>query len=123
MTADLIAYYNEVRRYLDCPKSEEESFLARVNRQILEMQAENPDFSYDDLVSFLGSPRDLAYHFTDNIDPQIIYAHHQKKRRFRIARIVCIIAVISVLLTSTFYTTHLKSSIHVVRTDSFSYLN
>lgn len=123
LTDDVNRYYDEVRMYLDCPKDEQDRLLFDINRRLLELQADIPTLDYDDIVDFLGNPRDLAYQFTDSIDSKIILSYHRKRSYLRIARIVCIIAVITVLFTSMLYTNQLKSDIHVVRTDSFSYLN
>lgn len=35
---DLKTYYDEVRRYLDCPKDEQDRLLLSVNKQVIELQ-------------------------------------------------------------------------------------
>lgn len=39
---DLKTYYDEVRRYLDCPKDEQDRLLLSVNKQVIELQVDNP---------------------------------------------------------------------------------
>lgn len=41
---DLKTYYDEVRRYLDCPKDEQDRLLLSVNKQVIELQVDNPNF-------------------------------------------------------------------------------
>ena len=42
---DLKTYYDEVRRYLDCPKDEQDRLLLSVNKQVIELQVDNPNFA------------------------------------------------------------------------------
>ena len=51
---DLKTYYDEVRRYLDCPKDEQDRLLLSVNKQVIELQVDNPNLDYDGIVEFLG---------------------------------------------------------------------
>lgn len=37
---DLKTYYDEVRRYLDCPKDEQDRLLLSVNKQVIELQVD-----------------------------------------------------------------------------------
>lgn len=53
---DLKTYYDEVRRYLDCPKDEQDRLLLSVNKQVIELQVDNPNLDYDGIVEFLGEP-------------------------------------------------------------------
>ena len=57
---DLKTYYDEVRRYLDCPKDEQDHLLLSVNKQVIELQVDNPNLDYDGIVEFLGEPESLA---------------------------------------------------------------
>ena len=43
---DLKTYYDEVRRYLDCPKDEQDRLLLSVNKQVIELQVDNPNLDY-----------------------------------------------------------------------------
>lgn len=38
---DLKTYYDEVRRYLDCPKDEQDRLLLSVNKQVIELQVDS----------------------------------------------------------------------------------
>ena len=44
---DLKTYYDEVRRYLDCPKDEQDRLLLSVNKQVIELQVDNPIMRLD----------------------------------------------------------------------------
>lgn len=61
---DLKTYYDEVRRYLDCPKDEQDRLLLSVNKQVIELQVDNPNLDYDGIVEFLGEPESLAASLT-----------------------------------------------------------
>ena len=52
---DLKTYYDEVRRYLDCPKDEQDRLLLSVNKQVIELQVDNPNLDYDGIVEFYTS--------------------------------------------------------------------
>ncbi len=60
LASDLTTYYNRVRRHLDCPKDEQNRLLLGVNKQVIELQADNPNLDYDGIVEFLGEPESLA---------------------------------------------------------------
>ena len=63
---DLKTYYDEVRRYLDCPKDEQDRLLLSVNKQVIELQVDNPNLDYDGIVEFLGEPESLAASLMDD---------------------------------------------------------
>lgn len=44
---DLKTYYDEVRRYLDCPKDEQDRLLLSVNKQVIELQEEKASSSFE----------------------------------------------------------------------------
>lgn len=67
---DLKTYYDEVRRYLDCPKDEQDRLLLSVNKQVIELQVDNPNLDYDGIVEFLGEPESLGT-FVSGCYPEI----------------------------------------------------
>lgn len=48
---DLKTYYDEVRRYLDCPKDEQDRLLLSVNKQVIELQVDNPNLDQEEKTS------------------------------------------------------------------------
>lgn len=92
---DLKTYYDEVRRYLDCPKREQNRLLSRVNRQVIELQANNPNLDYDGIINFLEEPQDLAHLLMQDVNPDALNTYkkllHLKKNLF----ITFIVAIIS----------------------------
>lgn len=66
---DLKTYYDEVRRYLDCPKDEQDRLLLSVNKQVIELQVDNPNLDYDGIVEFLGEPESLAASLMERLSP------------------------------------------------------
>lgn len=69
---DLKTYYDEVRRYLDCPKDEQDRLLLSVNKQVIELQVDNPNLDYDGIVEFLGEPESLAASLMERLSPDVI---------------------------------------------------
>ena len=93
---DLKTYYDEVRRYLDCPKDEQDRLLLSVNKQVIELQVDNPNLDYDGIVEFLGEPESLAASLMERLSP-----------------IACVAVVVVALSTLTIYTTTRQSNVHI----------
>lgn len=87
---DLKTYYDEVRRYLDCPKDEQDRLLLSVNKQVIELQVDNPNLDYDGIVEFLGEPESLAASLIECLSPDVIQAYHKKKKRKHARLVACI---------------------------------
>ena len=77
---DLKTYYDEVRRYLDCPKDEQDRLLLSVNKQVIELQVDNPNLDYDGIVEFLGEPESLAASLMERLSPDVVQKFKKKKR-------------------------------------------
>lgn len=76
---DLKTYYDEVRRYLDCPKDEQDRLLLSVNKQVIELQVDNPNLDYDGIVEFLGEPESLAASLMERLSPDVVQKFKKKK--------------------------------------------
>lgn len=76
---DLKTYYDEVRRYLDCPKDEQDRLLLSVNKQVIELQVDNPNLDYDGIVEFLGEPESLAASLID-VYLRMLFKYITKRR-------------------------------------------
>ena len=105
---DLKTYYDEVRRYLDCPKDEQDRLLLSVNKQVIELQVDNPNLDYDGIVEFLGEPESLAASLMERLSPDVIQKFRKRKRHLRMSAIVCIAAIVIVLSTVLIYTTSIQ---------------
>lgn len=105
---DLKTYYDEVRRYLDCPKDEQDRLLLSVNKQVIELQVDNPNLDYDGIVEFLGEPESLAASLIECLSPDVIQVYHKKKKR-KHARLVACIVVVSLRCPSHLYVLFLQS--------------
>ena len=96
---DLKTYYDEVRRYLDCPKREQNRLLSRVNRQVIELQANNPNLDYDGIINFLGEPQDLAHLLMQDVNPDALNTYkkllHLKKNLFTLKTILLLPTIIN----------------------------
>lgn len=89
---DLKTYYDEVRRYLDCPKDEQDRLLLSVNKQVIELQVDNPNLDYDGIVEFLGEPESLAASLIECLSPDVIQVYHKKKKRKHARLVACIVS-------------------------------
>lgn len=85
---DLKTYYDEVRRYLDCPKDEQDRLLLSVNKQVIELQVDNPNLDYDGIVEFLGEPESLAASLMERLSPDVVW-YYCGCNRYRILEKPC----------------------------------
>ena len=108
---DQILVTDEVRRYLDCPKDEQDRLLLSVNKQVIELQVDNPNLDYDGIVEFLGEPESLAASLMERLSPDVIQKFRKRKRHLRMSAIVCIAAIVIVLSTVLIYTTSIQLSL------------
>lgn len=90
---DLKTYYDEVRRYLDCPKDEQDRLLLSVNKQVIELQVDNPNLDYDGIVEFLD----------------VIQKFRKRKRRIRTGIMSCAIVAFIAMSVLIAYTTSVQS--------------
>lgn len=115
---DLKTYYDEVRRYLDCPKDEQDRLLLSVNKQVIELQVDNPNLDYDGIVEFLGEPESLAASLMerlspDVLSPDVVQKFKKKKRRLRLSIIACVAVVVVALSTLVIYTSTIQSGVKI----------
>lgn len=110
---DLKTYYDEVRRYLDCPKDEQDRLLLSVNKQVIELQVDNPNLDYDGIVEFLGEPESLAASLMERLSPDVVQKFKKKKRRLRLSIIACVAVVVVALSTLVIYTSTIQSGVKI----------
>ena len=106
---DLKTYYDEVRRYLDCPKDEQDRLLLSVNKQVIELQVDNPNLDYDGIVEFLGEPESLAASLMERLSPDVIQKFRKRKRRIRTGIMSCAIVAFIAMSVLIAYTTSVQS--------------
>lgn len=107
---DLKTYYDEVRRYLDCPKDEQDRLLLSVNKQVIELQVDNPNLDYDGIVEFLGEPESLAASLMERLSPDVIQKFRKRKRRIRTGIMSCAIVAFIAMSVLIAYTTSVQST-------------
>lgn len=100
---DLKTYYDEVRRYLDCPKDEQDRLLL----------VDNPNLDYDGIVEFLGEPESLAASLMERLSPDVVQKFKKKKRRLRLSIIACVAVVVVALSTLVIYTSTIQSGVKI----------
>ena len=110
---DLKTYYDEVRRYLDCPKDEQDRLRLSVNKQVIELQVDNPNLDYDGIVEFLGEPESLAASLMERLSPDVVQKFKKKKRRLRLSIIACVAVVVVALSTLVIYTSTIQSGVKI----------
>lgn len=103
---DLKTYYDEVRRYLDCPKDEQDRLLLSVNKQVIELQVDNPNLDYDGIES-------LAASLMERLSPDVVQKFKKKKRRLRLSIIACVAVVVVALSTLVIYTSTIQSGVKI----------
>lgn len=114
---DLKTYYDEVRRYLDRPKDEQDRLLLSVNKQVIELQVDNPNLDYDGIVEFLGEPESLAASLIECLSPDVIQVYHKKKKRKHARLVACIVVVIVALSLSSVCAILAKSQAEFTQSD------
>lgn len=87
---------------MDCPKDEQDRLLLSVNKQVIELQVDNPNLDYDGIVEFLGEPESLAASLMERLSPDVVQKFKKKKRRLRLSIIACVAVVVVALSTLSF---------------------
>lgn len=80
---ELDSYCQEMRKYLLCSKAKQEDFIFLARFRVSELQQENPDLTYDDLIDFLGEPQELAHTYMESLDDDAKERYQMKKKRQR----------------------------------------
>lgn len=87
--------------------------LLSVNKQVIELQVDNPNLDYDGIVEFLGEPESLAASLMERLSPDVVQKFKKKKRRLRLSIIACVAVVVVALSTLVIYTSTIQSGVKI----------
>lgn len=76
-------YMRATRRLLICPKEYRNQFINDMERDMEQFIQENKPDAYPDIVSYFGTPAELAQTYLSNV-PQNELANYKIKRKFQI---------------------------------------
>lgn len=93
-------YLQSVRSLLDCPASERERLMARLEGAVSAYLEDVPDAAEGDLIANFGAPEDCAAQLLEECAPAAVAAERQRqKRRARIAlAVLAAVLVVAVCL-------------------------
>lgn len=86
------------------PRTSKIVCFCSVNKQVIELQVDNPNLDYDGIVEFLGEPESLAASLMERLSPDVVQKFKKKKRRLRLSIIACVAVVVVALSTLVIYT-------------------
>lgn len=92
---DMSGYLRRLKPFLDCPRPLRNSFLSKTRRMGEDFIQGKPDATEQDLVDYLGEPRDLAQGFLESIEPGVLDRRRKRKKQFLCG---CVAALVAVLL-------------------------
>ena len=99
MTKELLRYYRQIGKELDCPKSMRDQFLADAKRMTDDFLAENPGTTLDELKRAIGEPDQLAEMFLESADHSVVAGY--RKRKNGIKRLAVILLAVALFATTT----------------------
>lgn len=91
-------YMRAARRLLICPKEYRSQFIKDMERDMEQFIQENKPDGYPDIVSYFGTPAELAQTYLSSV-PQDELAEYKTKRKFH-ATVLFIILVILLIGTA-----------------------
>ena len=123
LAVPLTDYYEEVRRYLTCPEEVKDDLIYDVNRKVMDLNADRPDFDYNGILEFLGDPEDLANSLMEQMSDEVIQKYEKKKKHIRTGLIACAVVAIFGLSTLALSTTNVLSDAHVTEENTIIVTN
>lgn len=73
-------YLRELNRHLDCPKRIRKPFLDKTRQMAEDFVQGKPDATPQELMDYLGKPRELAQGFLESLDEEIIEPYKSRKK-------------------------------------------
>lgn len=98
---ELDSYCQEMRKHLLCSKAKQEDFVFLARFRVSELQQENPDLTYDDVIDFLGEPQELAHTYMESLDDDSKERYLAKKKRQR--RFLRALVAVSAALVACYF--------------------
>ena len=91
------------------PRTNKIVCFCSVNKQVIELQVDNPNLDYDGIVEFLGEPESLAASLMERLSPDVIQKFRKRKRRIRTGIMSCAIVAFIAMSVLIAYTTSVQS--------------
>ena len=108
---ELDSYYQEVRNHLLCSKAKQDDFIFLAKFRVSELQQENPDLTYEEVIEFLGEPQELAQTYMDSLDDAVVEHYKKKRTLHRFIRFLCTGLIISILMISLIGVYHHRENV------------
>ena len=95
----LNGYFRKLTALLVCPNDRRKEFVAEAHRMADDYRQGNPDATEEEVIEFLGDPRELAQTYLETIDPAELDRYHTQRTWIRrgfallIAIVICLLTV------------------------------
>lgn len=106
MTQELASYYRELERQLQCPRAKRKEFLQETQRMTADFIESSPHAEFSDVVSFVGSPEELAQTYHETLGQEVT---EKFRRARRLKRILLLGVVVAGLITAILYNVYLQN--------------
>lgn len=110
MTKQLNAYLRQAKKNLCCEKEAQAVFEQRVYTAVRDIQAEQPDVSWEQCEEILGTPEQMAEEYMREFSQEYVSEYQKKQRRKRGYSIAAAVLVIALLAVVTSYWWFVKST-------------
>lgn len=99
---NMSGYLRRLKPLLDCPRPLRDSFLSQTRRMGEDFIQGKPDVTEQDLVDYLGEPRDLAQGFLESIEPGVLERQRKRKKQL-MGGLVAILVVVLIIISRWCY--------------------
>lgn len=93
-------YIRQTKQLLNCPRDYRRQFVADLQESLAKFIAENDSVNESDIISYFGTPDELAQTYLDGI-PQEELSAYKRKRKLRII-IVFLVLILSSGITVSY---------------------
>ena len=112
-------YLRCVHTLMDCPPSERERLLSRLNSAVTAYLEDTPEAGEDDLIANFGAPEDCAARLMEECAPKTVTAQRRKKTRRKRIIIAVLAALLVVMAGITVYLWSHGGLVIIERRDSW----
>lgn len=105
----LTEYFRALQQHLKCPRHHQRRFLTEARAMVDDFRHGNPDAATQDILDFLGDPKELAQTYLETLDPAVLNRYRNWNRWIRrgcacaVATVICVLAGLCIYMgTATF---------------------
>ncbi|MDD4850379.1 MAG: hypothetical protein PHO10_06730 [Gemmiger sp.] len=114
---ELNEYWNQVEKHLACGKPQREELRRYIEKNVQDTLAEQPNISFAEMESLLGSPKDAAADFMETLPPDTAQEwEKQKHRRKRVT--IAVVGVVAALLLGLVIYYYAIKGVAIVKTST-----